>query len=465
MDNQPPHTSTSASDELLRLIVDSATDFAIFTTDPNGIMTSWNSGAERLLGYTEAEILWRSADVLFPPEEGGFAAAAEERRTALTQGRAEDERWQQRKDGTRLFASGLLLPLTDRTQGFVKILRDRTPQHELEARLRDSEELFRLLATNIPQLVFRSRASGERTWPSPQWCAYTGMTFHDSLQFGWLEAIHPADRRVSEQAWLDARERGEYYVEHRIRRAADAEYRWHQTRAVPLNDTKSSDWVGTSTDIHELRSLQGEQQVLLAELQHRTRNLLAVINSIANQMLRSSESLEQFGKAFGSRLEALSRVQGLLARVGHEAIAVRELIENELFAHGSVGSDGKVTIEGPPCLLPASVAQPLALAVHELATNATKYGALAHKGAKLHVSWAKDDSMSPPRVVMRWREIGVPMPHSTAPRSGFGSELIRRALPYQLKAQSRLEFSSSGVSCEISVPIALKNPPLRATNE
>jgi PAS domain S-box-containing protein len=452
-------TSTAASDELLRLIVDSATDFAIFTVDPNGIVTSWNSGAQRLLGYTEAEIIGHSADVTFPPDDGGSRAAEEERLTASAQGRAEDERWQQRKDGSRIWASGLLVALADRTRGFVKILRDRTPQHALEQRLRESEELFRLLATNIPQLVFRTKGSGERTWGSPQWCIYTGLSFHDSLQFGWLDAVHPDDRLHTEQAWSEAADNGEYYVEHRIRRAADGEYRWHQTRAVPVNGVaaESNDWVGTSTDIHELRSAQDEQRVLLAELQHRTRNLLAVVQGIARQTLRSSKSLEQFGPAFESRLRALSRVQGLLARSDQQAITLRELVETELFAHGSFHDHGKVTIEGHDGVLATSSAQPLALALHELATNATKYGALAHDSAKLHVSWVRDESAEQPRVVLRWLERGVAIPRAEPPRSGFGLELIRRALPYQLHTPTRLEFDTDGVTCEISVPLAAES--------
>src|SRR4051812_46014179 len=86
----------------------------------------------------------------------------------------------------------------------------------------------------------------------------------------------------------------------------------------------SDEWVGTSSDIHELRNLQDEQAVLLAELQHRTRNLLALVQGVARQTVRSSASLEQFTAAFESRLRALSRVQGLLARIGHEAIPLQE---------------------------------------------------------------------------------------------------------------------------------------------
>ena len=436
-------------------MIDSAKEFAIFTMDQNGIATSWNVGAERLVGYREGEIVGHTADVMFPPEDGGVAAAEEERRRALALGRAEDERWQLRKDGSRFWASGLLLPLADRTQGFVKILRDYTTQHELQERLRESEELFRSLATHIPQLVFRGTQSGHRTWASPQWCVFTGMSFHDSMGFGWLDAIHPDDREVSRRAWLEAISKGEYYAEHRIRRAADQEYRWHQTRAVrlPHSHTHSEEWVGTSTDIHDLRNLQDEQGVLLAELQHRTRNLLALVQGVARQTVRASESLDQFTAAFESRLRALSRVQKLLTRIGHESIPLQELVETELFAHGARDPDRRVMIEGPACVLPASSAQPLALAIHELATNATKYGALAHPDAKLRVSWITHEAPKPPRVILTWQETGVPMPQSTPARQGYGSELIEHALPYQLRAETRLEFGKDGVTCEISAPL------------
>lgn len=248
--DKPEQPRAVAKDELFELIAESAADFAIFTMDPNGITTTWNSGAERLLGYDDHEIIGQPADVTFPPEEGGPSAAEEERRTALAQGRAEDERWQRRKDGTRFWASGLMMPLADRRLGFVKILRDRTPQHRAEEQVRGSEELFRTLATNIPQLVFRSKASGARTWGSPQWSAFTGLTLPDSLELGWLEAVHPDDREATLSAWIEAPAKGEYYVEHRFRRAADGEYRWHQTvprRSRARRRNASSGWARRRT--------------------------------------------------------------------------------------------------------------------------------------------------------------------------------------------------------------------------
>jgi len=150
-------------EELFELMVESSTDFAIFTTDPEGATTSWNVGAERLFGYSAREMLSCSADLIFTPEDRSEGAPERERLAARTHGRATDERWHQRKDGSRFWASGLMMPLRVGS-GFVKITRDRTEQHLAGERLRENEQRFRILATSVPQLVFLTRSDGSRTW-------------------------------------------------------------------------------------------------------------------------------------------------------------------------------------------------------------------------------------------------------------------------------------------------------------
>jgi PAS domain S-box-containing protein len=300
---------------LLELIIDSLTDVAIYTTDRRGTATSWNIGAERLFGFREAEIVGQSADIVFTTEDQAAGAPTDERDHASADGRAFDERWHQRKDGSRFWASGLLMPLRN-DAGYVKVARDLTEKYEAEQRVHDQEQRFRLLATSIPQLVFTTFADGSRTWPSPQWIDYTAVSFEDSLGQGWLEAVHPDDREVTRIVWNDAIANGEYYVEHRVWRAADSEYRWHQTRALPLTGpTGPAEWIGTMTDIHDLRTLKDRQAVLLAELQHRTRNLLGVVQALARQTMNKSSSLDEFKGAFEERLGALSRVQSMLAEL------------------------------------------------------------------------------------------------------------------------------------------------------
>ena len=146
--------------ELFRNIISSATGFAIFSTDTGGLVTSWNTGAERLLGYSAAAIVGHSVDVIFVPEDQAAGLPDTERTTATSQGRAEDERWHVRRDGSRFWGSGLQMPLNGERPGFLKILRDLTDRHAAEQRLRDSEDLFRVLATNIPQMVFKTLAGG-----------------------------------------------------------------------------------------------------------------------------------------------------------------------------------------------------------------------------------------------------------------------------------------------------------------
>jgi PAS domain S-box-containing protein len=305
-----------------------------------------------------------------------------------------------------------------------------------------------------PQLVFRTLGTGDRTWGSPQWEVFTGLSHDASVGFGWMDAVHPDDRDATIDAWKKALESGEMNHEHRIRRAADGEYRWHQTQAVPLKggDPRTSEWVGTSTDVHRLRSLQDRQQMLLAELQHRSRNLLAMVQAMARQTLRSTSSTPEFLRAFEDRLRTLSRVQSLLAQASVERIDLREIVDAELFARGDFAD--RVEVQGPRLPLGAKAAQTLALALHELSTNAVKHGALKQPSGRLSVMWDIEPRPDGEYVTLNWNESGVDLPARPAQRNGYGRELIERALPYQLGARTKLEFAAGGVRCIISVPVA-----------
>jgi two-component sensor histidine kinase len=212
------------------------------------------------------------------------------------------------------------------------------------------------------------------------------------------------------------------------------------------------EWVGTSADVHEMRGLQDRQNVLLSELQHRTRNLLALVQAIARQTLKSSASLAEFSRQFEDRLGALSRVQGLLARTDHGPVDLQQIVRAELEAHGAADA---AEVRGPPVNLPATAAQAIALALHELATNAVKHGALRQPPGKLSVNWHVRPGEADATVILEWRENGVVMPDVQAEnrRKGYGSELIERALPYQLNAKTSLEFTGDGVRCIVELPV------------
>jgi two-component sensor histidine kinase len=200
--------------------------------------------------------------------------------------------------------------------------------------------------------------------------------------------------------------------------------------------------------------------VLVAELQHRTRNLMGVIRSMVDKTGRASADLANFRAQFHDRLEALARVQGLLSRLNeHDRVTFDELIESELEALEGSSAD-HVSLEGPRGVrLRSSMVQTLAMALHELATNAVKYGALGQPRGRLAVTWSLDlnGAGGRPWLHVDWRESGVTMPPvgSTPNGGGQGRELIERALPYQLSAKTSYELGADGVHCTISMPVSV----------
>ncbi|CAH2604106.1 PAS domain S-box protein [Rhodovastum atsumiense] len=360
-------------------------------------------------------------------------------------------RWLRNTDFPMRSASGAV----ERIGG---IGQDVTELKRVEAALRDEEARQRALVEGIPQFVWRATDGGRWTWSSPQWSTFTGLSGAESHGHGWLGAVHPGDREPVMAAWAEADRVGGLETEHRLLDAAQGAWRWFQTRARPVRNAEGHivEWLGTSTDVHDLRRMQEVQKVLVAEVQHRTRNLLAVIGGIADQTLVTSDSLDDFGMRFEQRLAALGRAQALLSREGSSGILVEELVRLELAAHGAdAGSQARVG--GPPVVLPGHTVQLLALALHELATNAIKHGALGHEGGRLDVAWtvqADPDAEGRCRLHLDWRESGLVLAApSGAIRRGFGRELLEVSLPYDLDAETLLEFCSDGVRCRIELPL------------
>ncbi|HEY0326677.1 MAG TPA: PAS domain-containing protein [Allosphingosinicella sp.] len=343
--------------------------------------------------------------------------------------------------------AGLLVAVAERIWEAVERAR---AEEALEA----SERRMRTLATGIPQLVFRSLGDGRRIWVSPQWIAFTGLSFEEGLGHGWLAAVHPDERAETLAAWDGVEERGEFYVEHRIRHAASGEHRWHQTRATPLRDDdgRIAEWLGTSTEVEELRALQRRQALLVAELQHRVRNLLAMIRSIGRRTAATAGSVDDYAQHLEGRISALARTQALLTREIGRGIDLQNLVLDELEAQAAL--PGRYMVKGDDVSLPPKAAEVLTLAVHELATNAVKYGALAQGDGRIEIGWsvAGGDGGEPPWLCFTWTEFGVTM-DSGPRREGFGTELITGRVPYELKGEGRLDFRSTGVAATIRFPL------------
>ena len=353
---------------------------------------------------------------------------------------------------------------TDRNTGqWFGSLTDIYDQRTAYDALAKAERRFRSLLEGVPQLVWRASDGGKWTWSSPQWTQYTGLDEAQSHGRGWLAALHPDDRAAAEQSWAEAEPGKPYDVEQRIRQAGDKRYRHFRSRATPVrgDDGRVVEWLGTSTDVDDTLALQRQQGVLIAELQHRTRNLMGVVQAVLLRTLRSSRGLVDFGTTMMDRLAALTRVQGLLSQRGdNQHVAFDALLRAELSAHVSLDAAGQgehIATHGPAEVpLRSATVQTFALALHELVTNAVKYGALSTPTGRLAVSWEQVEDEGRDWLRVEWLESGVadmPDPATPAQGGGYGRELIERALPYQLHARTTYAFTPDGLHCSIQVPL------------
>jgi two-component sensor histidine kinase len=188
----------------------------------------------------------------------------------------------------------------------------------------------------------------------------------------------------------------------------------------------------------------------VAELAHRAKNLLSVVQAIAIETLRSGDA-DTFASRFVGRIKALAALQNLMVAGTQSGVPLDELVRIQLEPFVPAGSD-RLSIDGPPIKLRSQAANTLGLAMHELATNAAKYGALSNKSGRVSVSWAiSDDAPGTRRFRMRWHESDGPpvvAPHST----GFGQQVLIGMTESTLQAKVSLDYTASGVRWAVDAP-------------
>jgi two-component system, chemotaxis family, CheB/CheR fusion protein len=188
-----------------------------------------------------------------------------------------------------------------------------------------------------------------------------------------------------------------------------------------------------------------------AELQHRVNNILATVRAILGQTRDTTTTLEDFVAAFDGRLSALARSQMLLSRGLDGHVDLHELLTDELIAHAArVGES--VVVSGPAVWLTTAAAEIMAVAFHELAANAVKYGALATPAGRIDVGWRIESKKAGRRLILRWREDGVRLERSVGHR-GFGTELVEEGLPYTFGGAARLHYHPDGLECVMEFPL------------
>lgn len=298
------HHSTSR-ERFLEAVLHSAIDYAIISMDLNGLVTIWNEGAVRILGWTEEEMLGQPAGTFFTEEDQQDAIPQQEMREALEHGRGNDERWHLRKDGSKFWASGEMMVLRSdggTPEGFLKILRDRT----------------------------------------------------------------------------------------------------------------------------EERHSQERQKLLMHELNHRLKNTLSVIQSIVTQSLRGADSASEVASTLQDRISAYSRAHDILMHEDWSSTDLKTVVASAVSSLGLEGSP-RFLSSGPDVKLDPQAALAISLVLHELGTNARKYGALSNADGLITMRWAVIKDAGEPLVEATWAESGGPkvVPPS---KKGFGSRLISVSL-------------------------------------
>ncbi|MGA9080899.1 MAG: HWE histidine kinase domain-containing protein [Pseudolabrys sp.] len=228
--------------------------------------------------------------------------------------------------------------------------------------------------------------------------------------------------------------------------------RWHDLHIEPLRN-ESGDVVGltcASVDVTERKEGEAHLRLLLRELTHRSKNLLAVIQAMARQTARHAGSIEGFLTQFGARLQALAASHDLLVRESWYGASLGELIRSQLGGYLD-GSTNQVSIEGPALALKPEAAQNLGLALHELAANAAKYGALSVPNGRVSITWNQRGDRAEGAVDLDWKERLGPKVKARR-KKGFGSIVIERNLARALDAKVNLDFDPNGLQCHIEIP-------------
>lgn len=239
-------------------------------------------------------------------------------------------------------------------------------------------------------------------------------------------------------------------IDAELRLKGPAASRWYDFHIEPLRDAEGrvAGLTCAAVDITERKAGEEHLRLLMRELTHRSKNLLAVIQALARQTSRHAGSLDNFLEEFGARLQALSRSHDLLVQEEWHSAGLRDLVRSQL-GHYIDRDQSQISIEGPPVHLKPEAAQSLGLALHELAVNAAKYGALSMPKGRVDVIWEEGEPGN--GIVIRWIERGGPAVERPK-KHGFGTMAIQRNLSRSLEADVDLNFAKDGVSCTVTIP-------------
>lgn len=331
--------------------------------------------------------------------------------------------------------------------GYVGMAIDTTDARAARAALEESEARYRAAVEDHAALLVRFRADGTILFANTAFARIRGVTPEEIVGTNMWDPI-PESERAERRALLASLtpENPEYRVELKVGGGGE-EARWMlwTTRAVSFD--AEGRWLeaqSTGVDIHDRKEAEDHRKLLLDELNHRVKNTLAVVQGIAQQTFKSVDP--KAVQAFEGRLGALSRAHSLLTDRRWGPAPLHAIVDD--VSHVCGAARERIRVAGPPVMLAPRQAVSISMALHELCTNAVKYGALSDGGGVVDLTWRIDGK----RLELVWRESGGPPVQPPAQR-GYGSRMIERALAHDLHGSAILDFQPAGVVCTISAPL------------
>ncbi len=426
-----------------------ATDFSTLFLDPDLRIKRFTDQVTKLFSITPSDEGRPITDFAHQLEYDDLIedarAVLSEFRLVRREIRSRDDRWYDVR--LRPYRT-----IDDRIDGVVITFIDITERRQTEEALRESEKQLRqqkrLVELSHDPIFIWELDAGIIEWNRGCEELY-GYTREEALGKGKEQLLRTEvpdstfaelkAKLIAEGAWT-----GELKQRTKDGRLLTVESRLHLETFDGLRLVLES-----TRDITERKAFEDRQRLLLSELAHRVRNTLTVVRSLAQQTLRTSHSNEEFLEHFQGRLAALAGAHSLLINSNWMGADLASLVRTQLEAYTAEGSN-RLQIEGEPVLLPADLATPFGLVLHELAANAAKYGALSSPQGIIQLSWAIDRWNNEPLLSVVWRERGGPRVGSPA-HEGFGTKLIEHGIPGALVTRS---FPAEGLECKIQLPLA-----------
>ncbi|WP_233543114.1 PAS domain-containing protein [Sphingomonas edaphi] len=320
--------------------------------------------------------------------------------------------------------------------------------------LRESDLRFQTLADSFPHMVWSTLPDGFHDYYNARWYEFTGVPSGSTDGEAWNGMFHPDDQERAWSKWRHSLETGEpYEIEYRLRHHS-GEYRWTLGRAMPMRDAKGRivRWMGTCTDIDEQKKQAEQNEILSRELSHRIKNIFAVVSGLIGLSARQKPDHREFAQDLQHRVAALGRAHEFV-RPHSEHSQPSDFPESlhgiirEILSPYPALTEGRVRISGTDLRVDDRGATPIALLFHELATNASKYGAFASPDGIVEISSRCDGD----DITIDWVEQGGPRISRTPERQGFGTRLAELSIAGQLGGSIDREWRPQGLAATIKV--------------